>query len=181
MLHGLSRKELGEKLRVSEQSIWQFEKQMIEPSFENILQMKEILQVKSTFFFEEFRVEKTFFENNVAYRKADISSRKKTNSEIVYLNVASKVINYLESFLNVPPNKLLDFRQKSSEILFDEITNEKIEKIATLSRKFLEIQSDNGNLLLSLEKSGIYVLEKMLVGRQMLIVRGQQKMSQSLY
>lgn len=49
MLHGLSRKELGEKLRVSEQSIWQFEKQMIEPSFENILQMKEILQVKSTF------------------------------------------------------------------------------------------------------------------------------------
>ncbi|EMF0123458.1 helix-turn-helix transcriptional regulator, partial [Enterococcus hirae] len=71
MLHGLSRKELGEKLRVSEQSIWQFEKQMIEPSFENILQMKEILQVKSTFFFEEFRVEKTFFENNVAYRKAD--------------------------------------------------------------------------------------------------------------
>ncbi|EGP4767991.1 helix-turn-helix transcriptional regulator, partial [Enterococcus faecium] len=42
MLHGLSRKELGEKLRVSEQSIWQFEKQMIEPSFENILQMKEI-------------------------------------------------------------------------------------------------------------------------------------------
>ncbi len=77
MLHGLSRKELGEKLRVSEQSIWQFEKQMIEPSFENILQMKEILQVKSTFFFEEFRVEKTFFENNVAYRKADISSRKK--------------------------------------------------------------------------------------------------------
>ncbi|EOS7671357.1 helix-turn-helix transcriptional regulator, partial [Enterococcus hirae] len=70
MLHGLSRKELGEKLRVSEQSIWQFEKQMIEPSFENILQMKEILQVKSTFFFEEFRVEKTFFENNVAYRKA---------------------------------------------------------------------------------------------------------------
>lgn len=106
---------------------------------------------------------------------------KKTNSEIVYLNVASKVINYLESFLNVPPNKLLDFRQKSSEILFDEITNEKIEKIATLSRKFLEIQSDNGNLLLSLEKSGIYVLEKMLVGRQMLIVHGQQKMSQSLY
>ena len=165
MLHGLSRKELGEKLRVSEQSIWQFEKQMIEPSFENILQMKEILQVKSTFFFEEFPVEKTFFENNVAYRKADISSRKKTNSEIVYLNVASKVINYLESFLNVPPNKLLDFRQKSSEILFDEITNEKIEKIATLSRKFLEIQSDNGNLLLSLEKSGIYVLEKNVGGK----------------
>ncbi|EME3565192.1 helix-turn-helix transcriptional regulator, partial [Enterococcus faecium] len=71
MLHGLSRKELGEKLRVSEQSIWQFEKQMIEPSFENILQMKEILQVKSSFFFEEIIIEKTFFENNVAYRKAD--------------------------------------------------------------------------------------------------------------
>lgn len=165
MLHGLSRKELGEKLRVSEQSIWQFEKQMIEPSFENILQMKEILQVKSSFFFEEFIIEKTFFESNVAYRKADISSRKKTNSEVVYLNVASKVISYLESFLNVPPNKLLDLRQKISKMLFDEITNEKIEEIATLSRKFLDIQSDNGNLLLSLEKAGIYVLEKNVGGK----------------
>lgn len=77
MLHGLSRKDLGEKLNVSEQSIWQFEKEMIEPSFENILQMKEILQVKSSFFFEEFPVKKTFFENNIAYRKADASSRKK--------------------------------------------------------------------------------------------------------
>lgn len=165
MLHGLSRKELGEKLRVSEQSIWQFEKQMIEPSFENILQMKEILQVKSSFFFEEFIIEKTFFENNVVYRKADISSRKKTNSEVVYLNVASKVISYLESFLNVPPNKLLDLRQKISRMLFDEITNEKIEEIATLSRKFLDIQPDNGNLLLSLEKAGIYVLEKNVGGK----------------
>lgn len=165
MLHGLSRKELGEKLRVSEQSIWQFEKQMIEPSFENILQMKEILQVKSSFFFEEFTIEKTFFENNVAYRKADISSRKKTNSEVVYLNVASKVISYLESFLNVPPNKLLDLRQKISKMLFDEITNGKIEEIATLSRKFLDIQPDNGNLLLSLEKAGIYVLEKNVGGK----------------
>ncbi len=138
---------------------------MIEPSFENILQMKEILQVKSSFFFEEIIIEKTFFENNVAYRKADISSRKKTNSEVVYLNVASKVISYLESFLNVPPNKLLDLRQKISKMLFDEITNEKIEEIATLSRKFLDIQPDNGNLLLSLEKAGIYVLEKNVGGK----------------
>ncbi|WP_195958043.1 XRE family transcriptional regulator [Enterococcus gallinarum] len=165
MLHGLSRKELGEKLCVSEQSIWQFEKQMIEPSFENILQMKEILQVKSSFFFEEFLIEKTFFENNVAYRKADISSRKKTNSEVVYLNVASKVISYLESFLNVPPNKLLDLRQMSSKILLDGITNEKIEEVASLSRKFLGIQLDNGNLLLCLEKAGIYVLEKNIGGK----------------
>jgi len=91
MLQGLSRKELGEKLNVSEQSIWQFEKQMIEPSFENILKMKDILQVRSDFFFEEFIVEQTFFETNVAYRKADVSSRKKINSEVVYLNVAAKI------------------------------------------------------------------------------------------
>lgn len=42
MLHGLSRKELGERLNVTEQSIWQFEKQMTEPSFENVLQLKKI-------------------------------------------------------------------------------------------------------------------------------------------
>lgn len=165
MLHGLSRKELGERLNVSEQSIWQFEKEMIDPSFENILQMKEILQVKSSFFFEEFPVKKTFCENNVAYRKADISSRKKTNSEVVYLNVASKVIHYLESFLNVPPNMLLEFRKKSSSIVFDEITNEKIEFVANLARKFLELKNDNSNILLSLERAGIYVLEKNVGGK----------------
>ena len=165
MLHGLSRKELGERLNVSEQSIWQFEKQMTEPSFENILQLGEILQVKTAFFFEEFRISKTFSENNVAYRKEDVSSRKKTNSEVVYLNVVSEVIDYLESFLNVPPNTLITLRERVGEYLFGELTNEKIELISSVARDFLDIQPHNTNLLLSLEKSGIHVLEKNVGGK----------------
>ncbi|WP_461203398.1 spr1629 family repressor/antitoxin [Enterococcus sp. N342-3-1-2] len=165
MLQGLSRKELGEKLNVSEQSIWQFEKQMIEPSFENILKMKDILQVRSDFFFEEFIVEQTFFETNVAYRKADVSSRKKINSEVVYLNIAAKMINYLESFVNVPPNTLLALRKESFKWLNDGGLNAKIEAAAEQARRFLGIYQDNSNLLLSLEKSGIYVLEKNIGGK----------------
>ncbi|OTN75176.1 hypothetical protein A5886_000246 [Enterococcus sp. 8G7_MSG3316] len=165
MLQGLSRKELGEKLNVSEQSIWQFEKQMIEPSFENILRMKDILQVRSDYFFEAFVIEQTFFETNVAYRKADASSRKKTNSEVVYLNVAVKIIKYLEAFVNVPPTTLVTLRNEGSRGIFTGCSNEQIEAFAAHARLFLGIQQDNSNLLLALEKSGIYVLEKNVGGK----------------
>ncbi|SJZ46730.1 Zn-dependent peptidase ImmA, M78 family [Pilibacter termitis] len=165
MLHGLSRKELGERLNVSEQSIWQFEKQATTPSFENILEMKKIFQVKTAFFFEEFIVPKTFSEGSVAYRKGDITSRKKTNSEVVYLNVIAEVIRYLESFLNAPPRVILTLREKVSGYLNEELTYEKIEVIAEKAREFLAIQENNANLLVSLEKSGIHVLEKNVGGK----------------
>ncbi|AYW47332.1 MULTISPECIES: helix-turn-helix domain-containing protein [Tetragenococcus] len=165
MLHGLSRKELGERLNVTEQSIWQFEKQMTEPSFENVLQLKNILQVKSSFFFEQSTVTQTFPENNIAYRKADVVSRKKTNSEVVYLNFVAEIIHYLEGFLNVPPTTLITLRKKVIEHLPSELTNAAIKKTAVLAREFLNICSDNGNLLLSLEKSGIHVLEKNVGGK----------------
>ncbi|MBL1228028.1 XRE family transcriptional regulator [Enterococcus sp. BWB1-3] len=165
MLHGLSRKELGDKLNVSEQSIWQFEKDMIEPSFENILQLREILQVKTAFFFEPFSISKTFSETNVAYRKADSSSRKKTNSEVVYLNVVSEVIHYLEGYLNAPKNTLIALRTIIGKELIGELTNEKIEAAAAITRDFLVIQQNNANLLLALEKSGIHVLEKNVGGK----------------
>src|SRR5699024_1372170 len=165
MLQGLSRKELAEKLNISEQSVWQFEKQMIEPSFENILQLKEILQVKTAFFFEEFPITKVISETNVAYRKADITSKKKTNSEVVYLNVALDIIQYFESFLNVPKTTLLTLRKKVGERVTGDIANEEIEAIARMSRSFLEIQPNNANLLYILEKSGIHVLEKNVGGK----------------
>ncbi|NRR75674.1 ImmA/IrrE family metallo-endopeptidase [Tetragenococcus halophilus] len=46
-----------------------------------------------------------------------------------------------------------------------ELTNAAIKKTAVLAREFLNICSDNGNLLLSLEKSGIHVLEKNVGGK----------------
>lgn len=165
MLHGLSRKELGERLNVTEQSIWQFEKQMTEPSLENVLQLKSILQVKSAFFFEQSTITQTFPENNVAYRKADAVSRKKTNSEVVYLNVVAEIISYLEGFLNVPSTTLIALRKKVIAFLPSELTNATIDKVATLAREFLNIQPDNGNLLLALEKSGIHILEKNVGGK----------------
>lgn len=165
MLQGLSRKELADKLNVSEQSIWQFEKQLIEPSFENILQLRKILQVKTAFFFEDFPITKEISETNVAYRKADIVSRKKTNSEVVYLNVALKIIQYLESFLNVPQTTLLTLQRKVGEQLANDLTNDEIEKIARMTRVFLEIQPNNANLLYAIERSGIHVLEKNVGGK----------------
>ncbi|GEQ50121.1 spr1629 family repressor/antitoxin [Tetragenococcus koreensis] len=165
MLHGLSRKELGERLDVTEQSIWQFEKQMTEPSLENVFQLKSILQVKSAFFFEQPTITQTFPENNVAYRKADVVSRKKTNSEVVYLNVVAEIISYLEGFLNVPSTTLIALRKKVIALLPSELTNVTIDKVATLAREFLNIQPDNSNLLLALEKSGIHILEKNVGGK----------------
>ncbi|MBC1371849.1 ImmA/IrrE family metallo-endopeptidase [Listeria booriae] len=160
-LYGLSRKELGEQLQLSEQAIWQFENQITNPKFEVMVKLKELFDVKTHFFLQDSKSEAVFQEGSVAYRLADIHSRKKTYTEVTYLQFIYEVITQLESYVNVPMGEIHELRNKTLQLYYQEASPEKrIQAIATLARKVLAVAPDNGDLLLKLEKSGIYVVEK---------------------
>ncbi|MBC1512696.1 spr1629 family repressor/antitoxin [Listeria booriae] len=160
-LYGLSRKELGEQLQLSEQAIWQFENQITNPKFEVMVKLKELFDVKTQFFLQDSKYEAVFQEESVAYRLADIYSRKKTYTEVTYLQFIYEVITQLESYVNVSMGEIHELRNKTLQLYYQEASPEKrIQAIATLARKVLAIAPDNGDLLLKLEKSGIYVVEK---------------------
>ena len=50
-LNGLSRKELADKLNVSEQAIWQYENEYTVPKFEIANELKRLFNVKAQFFY----------------------------------------------------------------------------------------------------------------------------------
>ncbi|EAD4808889.1 helix-turn-helix transcriptional regulator, partial [Listeria monocytogenes] len=52
-LNGLSRKELADKLNLSEQAIWQYENQYTVPKFEVVNELKGVFNVKAQFFYSE--------------------------------------------------------------------------------------------------------------------------------
>lgn len=162
-LNGLSRKELADKLNVSEQAIWQYENQYTVPKFEIANEMKKLFNVKAQFFYTEPFTKNISKVESIAYRSEDREARKKAKMETTYLDFISYFLDNFENKLNLPVSTIKQLREESIQIfnLSNKENNEasQLEIIAEKARKKLDIQS-NEELLYKLELSGIYILEK---------------------
>lgn len=162
-LNGLSRKELADKLNVSEQAIWQYENQYTVPKFEIANEMKKLFHVKAQFFYTEPFTKNISKVESIAYRSEDREARKKAKMETTYLDFISYFLDNFENKLNLPVSTIKQLREESIQILnlSNKESNEasQLEIIAENARNKLDIQS-NEELLYKLELSGIYILEK---------------------
>lgn len=162
-LNGLSRKELADKLNVSEQAIWQYENEYTVPKFEIANELKRLFNVKAQFFYTEPFTKSISNVESIAYRSEDREARKKTKMETTYLDFISYFLDNFESKLNLPISTIKQLRDES--IRFFNLSNNEnseisqLEFIADNARQKLDIQS-NEELLYKLELSGIYILEK---------------------
>lgn len=162
-LNGLSRKELADKLNISEQAIWQYENQYIVPKFEVVNKLKKIFSVKAQFFYTEPFATNVSKIESIAYRAEDREVRKKTKMETTYIDFTSYFLNLFERKLNLPTNYLLQIRDESIQLYNQSMESSdksgQLELIAENARRKLDIQS-NSELMYKLELSGIYILEK---------------------
>ncbi|MBC9810334.1 helix-turn-helix domain-containing protein [Carnobacterium maltaromaticum] len=162
-LNGLSRKELADKLNLSEQAIWQYENQYTVPKFEVANELKKVFNVKAQFFYTEPFATNISKVESIAYRAEDREARKKTKMETTFIDFTSYFLDKFESKLNLPTSPLPSLRDESIQLYNTSMqTNDRLlqlEKIAENARKRLDIQS-NSELLYKLELSGIYILEK---------------------
>lgn len=162
-LNGLSRKELADKLNLSEQAIWQYENQYTVPKFEVANELKKIFNVKAQFFYTEPFATNISKVESIAYRAEDREARKKTKMETTFIDFTSYFLDKFESKLNLPPSPLPLLRDESIQLYNMSMeTNDRLlqlENIAENARKKLDVQS-NSELLYKLELSGIYILEK---------------------
>lgn len=167
VLYGYSRKELGEALNVSEQAVWQFENQMTTPSFETIVALKRLFSVKTAYFYQEKKAMVVVKEENIAYREADIVSRKKTTAEAEYLNTIYPIISTIESYLDVPKGNIQQIRDTILSCYYssEEITRVEVQQMAEQAREMLDISLDNSDLLYKIEKSGVHIVEKNIGGK----------------
>lgn len=162
-LNGLSRKELADKLNLSEQAIWQYENQYTVPKFEVANELKKVFNVKAQFFYTEPFATNISKVESIAYRAEDREARKKTKMETTFIDFTSYFLDKFESKLNLPTSSLPSLRDESIQLYNMSMeTNDRLlqlEKIAENARKRLDVQS-NSELLYKLELSGIYILEK---------------------
>lgn len=162
-LNGLSRKELADKLNITEQAVWQYENGLMLPRIEILNQLRGLFNVETKYFFSPSNLIDKVSEERIAYRAKDRESRKKTKLELTFLNYVDYYINYFEQNLLLPQESIIAIRKECLRMLKESNLerNELIKVIATFARRKLAL-NDNKNLMYILERSGIYILEKNL-------------------
>lgn len=161
LLHGLTRSELAEKLQVSEQAIWQFENQQTTPKMKHLMALGQLFHVAIDYF-DKVEQLSQFDLSRIAFRNADLETKKTIRIQTIYLEKLNQMIDYLEQFVEIPHQIIYDLCEDTDQLFQEGLA---IQEIAMMARKALAIASDNSNLLYHLEKSGIYISERLINGQ----------------
>lgn len=165
-IHGLTRKQLGAKLGVTEQAIWQYENNFVSPKMEMVIKMKQLFNVKNKYFYKKDFIRQQKSDavdiNNIAYRSSTINSVQKTQFEAVHMEKLINVKNYVSRNVRFPENELINLRNDVIGLLHNESNRQNaVLKAAEYARDFLGLKIENNeNLLFLLEKNGAFIFEK---------------------
>ncbi|WP_079480585.1 spr1629 family repressor/antitoxin [Halobacillus salinus] len=167
ILHGYTRKQLAEKLDVTEQAVWQYENKVVSPKMDIVNQLKRIFNVKSKYFYTDDLLVKSQLapvdSKHIAYRASEMNSVQKTQTEAMHIDFLNGFLKLTNEKLHYPPLELRTLRDRVLEVLMEPSLSrhEAIVSAAELSRDFLELDKyKNGNLLFLLEKKGAFIFEK---------------------
>ncbi|MFS1664098.1 XRE family transcriptional regulator [Streptococcus sp. zg-JUN1979] len=162
LLYGMTRKELADKLDITEQAVWQFEKNETSPKTSVRLKMTNLFGVRSDYF-SQVSPKSNFDMTSVAFRNEAENTRKATDIQETYLNVLDSLIVFLESIVTIPNQKIIDLVNLISQ---KELDKNNLEELALFTKEFLGISDDNSDLLYQLEKSGIYIFERKMANNE---------------
>lgn len=162
MLYGVSRKELANKLKLTEQSIGNYENESFSPEINTVIEMSKIFDVKSTFFFKKFPRNGIVPTQHVAFRSSERNIRKSVAQNVTQINFAANIIEYCEAAINFKANKLKSLVHQLNTTKKKALLSGKgwtIEDTAKYTRNSLKIDS-NKRLLYIVENAGAFVIEK---------------------
>ena len=163
MIDGLSRKELADKLNVTEQAIGQYEAGIITPKIDILIKLNDLFGVTNKYFFSDQSMLLLDIDSNIAFRNSDRIQRSKVEFEKYYL---SDIHGYLKFFSSKVKFFLDRLSMIKNEVVSDyaDLEDDVIEIIASKTREMLNINS-NENLMTMLERNGIVVLEKSFLNK----------------
>src|SRR5690625_437585 len=168
IMYGYSRKQLSEKLNVTEQAIWQYENNYTSPKMQTINDLKSIFHVKSKYFYTKDVLKRYFQPDNIpiiniAYRSKVMNVISKTQAEAKHVEYLDSFVNYLTADLTLPTQNIIQLRDEIIDYLNNTTDDRKkqIYKAANLARQKLGFRHDsNDNLMFLVEKSGVFIFEK---------------------
>lgn len=154
---GLSRKDLSEKIDVSEQAIGQYENGITSPNFLVLSKMKQLFSVELSFFQSLNTFNNTFSINQVAFRSSYKNSIKKSSREVSYLNMVDSFINYIVEGLTLPNEILTNLCKVIRNMRAHGSTMDDIGKFV---REQIGIDNNNKKIIPAIEKAGAYIVER---------------------
>ncbi|OKP99498.1 ImmA/IrrE family metallo-endopeptidase [Paenibacillus sp. P46E] len=168
IMHGYSRKQLSEKLGVTEQAVWQYENAYTSPKLQIVNELKRIFNVKSKYFYTEDMLARYMTPVNIdlmkiAYRSKILNVISKTQAEAKHVEYLDAFVNYITAKVSLPTLKILKLRDEAIKYLNNSEDGRvaQINHVARLARERLDlVQSTNDDLMFLIEKSGVFVFEK---------------------
>jgi Zn-dependent peptidase ImmA (M78 family)/DNA-binding XRE family transcriptional regulator len=168
IMHGYSRKQLSEKLGISEQAVWQYENGYTAPKLQIVNELKRIFSVKSKYFYSEDMLTRYMIPSNIdlmniAYRSKVLNVISKTQAEAKHVEYLDIFVNYITSKITLSTLTIIKLRDEVIEYLNNSADDRmsQIKHVAHLARKRLNLApSNNEDLMFLIEKSGVFVFEK---------------------
>lgn len=168
IMHGYSRKQLSEKLGVTEQAVWQYENAYTSPKLQIVNELKQIFSVKSKYFYTEDVLARYMTPDdvdlmNIAYRSKVLNMISKTQAEAKHVEYLDAFVNYITAKISLPTLKIVKLRDEVIDYLnhSEDDRPTQINHVAHLARERLGLaHSTNEDLMFLVEKSGVFVFEK---------------------
>lgn len=168
ILNDMSRSQLADKIGITEQAIWQYENGYVSPKLEVINKLKQIFNVKASYFYKHDLLKGYYKENiqveHIAYRSETMNSLSKTQSESMYIRYLDAFMKNVEKPIEYPENLLLDLRDEIIQFISQNSNLDRslqIKQAAIIARNKIGLnENTNDNLLFFIEKSGAFIFEK---------------------
>ncbi|MDN8591949.1 XRE family transcriptional regulator [Paenibacillus sp. 11B] len=168
IMHGYSRKQLSEKLGVTEQAVWQYENAYTSPKVQIVNELKRIFSVKSKYFYTKDMLAQHMTPANInvmniAYRSKVLNVISKTQTEAKHVEYLDTFVNYITAQISLPTLNIIKLRDEVIEYLnhFEDDRVTQIQHAAQMARQKLGLEPfTNENLMFLIEKSGVFVFEK---------------------
>lgn len=162
-LNGLSRKELANKVGVTEREIWEYENHNSAPEFGVVKDVKKELSVRAQFLYTKpfrYRISK---RNSISYSLDDRNSIEKVEMGMAFVDFTKHFIDKFEEHLFSPLSSISILKEEVSKLCNrrTDFSTEcfELEKMAEYVRKKLNVH-ENKEMLYKLEISGVYILER---------------------
>ncbi|HEC2170361.1 TPA: XRE family transcriptional regulator [Staphylococcus delphini] len=165
MIEGCSRKSLADVLQVSEQAVWQYEVQNKMPEIKTIYTLAKWFGVKASFFFS---FQEVLFKGDVVERhtiacryQRHCSSTKILSQNHAQANFYAQLTRHLSGYVKQPHPPILTLVSQIDRYFSQNIeARARIQLIANDAREMILGDQSNHQLLLALEKFGVYIYEK---------------------
>ncbi|MGN7309121.1 helix-turn-helix domain-containing protein, partial [Bacillus subtilis] len=117
IMHGYSRKQLSEKLGVTEQAVWQYENAYTSPKVQIVNELKRIFSVKSKYFYTKDMLAQHMTPANInvmniAYRSKVLNVISKTQTEAKHVEYLDTFVNYITAQISLPTLNIIKLRDE---------------------------------------------------------------------